>query len=452
MRLTGSNSSASPKLSSTGTYKFKIAANGIVTKKSTYGNITSGLNTESMTELFNDYMDDESYHIDMDGDSVSFLGNTYSQLYVSGNGGFSFGSENDLRNGGDNDPVTDNGDPCIYMVNNDASLEQVWATSLGGGTIFAYKIMGNTNYDNSGVNYEYDIYFYSNGTVDVFVVQEPTDWDDYNDGLGNVQWGVTNGTNWVDGYTNHFSSFGAGVSGLRITGNGIRFTGTPIPAGLFVPTVAPQALFVGEADFEMGAWSSGDPTQVPDISGYNHGMSLNNNNAGNANWYNFYNNSAQANDTNWPVLDVRLTIMGWFAFSDFNKTDISLVSRTNGNDGWALRVDTNGTQINLVKYNVMIQRITLGAPLTTNQWHYISVSQNGSSVIFNVDGQLYTTSGAAVPFSDDGGAPVRLQYDPHNGGNQNTQMWMRDVKILPFEYDAAWLYSYYNSLKTGYGY
>lgn len=235
---------------------------------------------------------------------------------------------------------------------------------------------------------------------------------------------------------------------------GVTLSAVPYSAGgsLYTPTVAPQALFVGEADFEMGAWSAGDPTQVPDISGYNHGMSLNNNNAGNANWYNFYNNSAQANDTNWPVLDVRLTIMGWFAFSDFNKTDISLVSRTNGNDGWALRVDTNGTQINLVKYNVMIQRITLGAPLTTNQWHYISVSQNGSSVIFNVDGQLYTTSGTAVPFSDDGGAPVRLQYDPHNGGNQLTQMWMRDVKILPFEYDAAWLYSYYNSLKTGYGY
>jgi len=219
MRLTGSNSSASPKLSSTGTYKFKIAANGIVTKKSTYGNITSGLNTESMTELFNDYMDDESYHIDMDGDSVSFLGNTYSQLYVSGNGGFSFGLENDRRTG-DNNPTTENGNPCIYMVNNDASLEQVWATSFDSGTTFAYKIMGNTNYDYSGVNYEYDIYFYSNGTVDVFVVQEPTDWNDYNDPQGEVQWGVTNGTNWVDGYTNHFSSFGAG-SGLRITG-GLR--------------------------------------------------------------------------------------------------------------------------------------------------------------------------------------------------------------------------------------
>jgi len=221
MRIIGSDASASPTLSRTGTYKFKIAANGIVTKNSTYGNITSGLNTESMFNLFDDYYDDESYHIDLDVDSVSFLGNTYNQLYVSGNGGFPFGSANDLRDGGDNNPETDNGDPCIYMVNNDASLEQVLDGSLDGGTTFAYKIMGNTNYDNYGVNYEYDIYFYSNGTVDVFVVQEPTDWDDYNDGLGNVQWGVTNGTNWVDGYANHFSSFGAAAAGVRITG-GLR--------------------------------------------------------------------------------------------------------------------------------------------------------------------------------------------------------------------------------------
>ena len=227
MRLTGSNSSISPTLSGTGTYKFKIAANGIVAKNSTYGNITSGLNTGSMTNIFSGDYDDQSYNIDMG--SVSFLGNTYSQLYVSGNGGFSFGSANDARNGGDNDPVTDNGDPCIYMVNNDANLQEVWATSFDGGTTFAYKIMGNTNYDNGGINYEYDIYLYSNGTVDVFVVQEPTDWDAYNDGLGNVQWGVTNGTNWVDGYTNHFSSFGAASSGLRITG-GLRLGGTPAPS------------------------------------------------------------------------------------------------------------------------------------------------------------------------------------------------------------------------------
>jgi len=240
-------------------------------------------------------------------------------------------------------------------------------------------------------------------------------------------------------------------SGTTITG-GITLNSQVGGGSLYIPTVAPQALFVGEADFEMGAWSAGDPGTVPDISGYNHSMGLNDNAAGNANWYHFLNNSAQANDPTWPVLDVRLTIMGWFAFGSFNSGSTSIVTRTNGGGGWALRVDGGGTQINLIKYNTLDQRITLGAPLTTNQWHYISVSQNGSSVIFNVDGQLYTTTGSAVPFDNDGGAPVRLQYDPYQGGNQNVEMWMRDVKILPFEYDAAWLFSYYNSLKTGYGY
>jgi hypothetical protein len=240
------------------------------------------------------------------------------------------------------------------------------------------------------------------------------------------------------------------TGGLKVTG-GLKLRSST--QSLYVPTVAPTSLFVGEADFEMGAWSSGDPGTVPDISGYNHSMGLNNNASGNANWYNFYNNSAQANDTTWPADgSVWLTIIGWFAFADFNNGDISLVSRTSGSSGWALRVDAGGTQINLVKYGVMDQKITLGAPLTTNQWHYISVTQNGGSLLFNVDGELYSTSGAATPFDSDGGTPVRLQYDPYNGGNQNTQMWMRDVKILPFQYDAAWLLYYYNLLKTGYGY
>lgn len=241
-------------------------------------------------------------------------------------------------------------------------------------------------------------------------------------------------------------------------GPGTTIAGFANPSGggggsLFIPTVAPANLFVGEAVFEMGAWASGDPTQVPDLSGYSHGMSLNDNNAGNANWYHFYNNSAQANDVNWPAVPAaELTIMGWFAFASLSG-DISLVTRTNGGpNGWALRVDFNGLDINLVKYGYADQTIRLNTPLTTNTWHYISVSQNGSSVIFNIDGTAYSTTGNSAPFNDDGGAPVRLQYDPYNGGNQNTEMWMRDVKILPFSYDAAWLLSYYNSMKTGYGY
>jgi hypothetical protein len=243
------------------------------------------------------------------------------------------------------------------------------------------------------------------------------------------------------------------TGGLTITG-GARLT-LPITSSLYIPTVAPANLFVGEALFEMGSWIPFiDPSLVPDLSGYGHGMSLNDNAAGNANWYHFYNNSAQANDVNWPTApQATLTIMGWFAFGSFNPGgSTSLVTRNDGGTGWALRVDDNGSSINLVKYGIADQVITLNTPLTPNTWHYISVSQDNSSVIFNIDGTSYSTTGSVVPFNDGNGSPVRLQYDPYTSGNQNIEMWMRDVKILPLAYDAAWLLSYYNSMKTGYGY
>lgn len=243
-------------------------------------------------------------------------------------------------------------------------------------------------------------------------------------------------------------------NGLRITGNGIRLGGTPLAPSLFVPTVAPANLFVGEAVFEMGQWNPFvDPVIVPDISGYGHDLALNDNAAGNANWYHFYNNSAQANDTGWPPEDIsQMTFMGWFAFADFNQNNVSLVTRTNGDYGWALRVDGNGNRINLVKYNDSDQTITLDTTLTPNQWHFIAVSQDGANLIFNIDGIGYSTTGSATTFGSDNGAPVRLQYDPYNNGNQNTEMWMRDVKIIPFAYDATTLLYYYASMKTGYGY
>ena len=246
------------------------------------------------------------------------------------------------------------------------------------------------------------------------------------------------------------------TNGLRVTG-GVRFGGAPAGPSLYTPTGTPTQMFAGAADFEMGAYAPYiDVTQVPDISGNNHGLSLNNNGSGNANWYHFFNNSAQANDSNWPsVPGSTLAITGWFAFASFNSGgSTSIVTRTSGGpNGWALRVDDAGAAINLVKYGFDDQAITLNTPLTTNTWHYISVAQNGTSMAFNIDGTSYSRSGNPGQFNDDGGAPVRLQYDPYTGGNQNIEMWMRDVKIISSNaLDSAALLALWNEQKAGYGY
>ena len=139
-----------------------------------------------------------------------------------------------------------------------------------------------------------------------------------------------------------------------------------------------------------------------------------------------------------------------FAFASFNPGSTSLVTRTEGSNGWALRVDDNGSSINLVKYGVADQSITLNIPLTTNTWHFISVSQFYGSLIFFVDGTEYTLTGSSTPFATSDG-PVRLQYDPYTTGNQNVEMWMRDVKILNSNISGAQLLGIMATQAVNYG-
>ena len=245
------------------------------------------------------------------------------------------------------------------------------------------------------------------------------------------------------------------TGGLRITG-GFNITNpnsTPVPS-IFTPTGTPTSLFSASSNsFEMGAWSSGDNTTVPDISGNNRSMGLNDATySGNVNYYHFLNNSAQANNWDWPADNTDyLAIMGWFAFPNFNRGDMSLVSRNEGGSGWALRIFGNGNGINLVKYNDVDQTYTLPSTLTTNTWHFIGITQQFGSIELIVDGNAYSYTGSSNPFASSGG-PVRLQYDPYNGGNQNNEMYMREVKVVWDNVTGLDLISIWNAQKANYGY
>ena len=248
MRITGISTTTNTL--SSGSYYFKIAENGIITKNSLWDASTTPLDSFDMTSLFSGNYDDQSYQLDPvseGGFAPTFLGTSYTDLFVSGNGGFSFGASNDLR---DNDPTsasTDANVPCLYMNNNDAALYQIFYTVSGTSPnrILAYKILGNTNYDVGGTNYSYDIYFYENlpGKVDVVVASEPASWGYYADGIGQVKWGVTNGTTWVDGLADHSSSLGASAKGLRITG-GLRIASGSAPAPAGVTITIPDLTYV----------------------------------------------------------------------------------------------------------------------------------------------------------------------------------------------------------------
>jgi len=465
MRITLPTGSIPVTLSS-GSYYFKITGStGHVTKNSLWDAATTPYPDSSMTNIFNGYKDDTSFSLNANSDGgwdVAFLGSTYSTLYVSGNLNFAFGSAND-NSDVSGDPNT-GGVPTIRIGSNDANVQEVWTAVNGspGNRVLIYKVRGNTWYSQRSVNYEFDIYFYeASGNIDVVVSQEPTDLNAYAawNYTGSVAgiWGVTNGTNWVDGLTTHTSSIGAtlpaiGGGGLRITG-GLRIGALLPPAsGLYMPTgtVTSIAGTYSGAIWEMGNAPTG--LVIPDLSGNDMGFGETAE-AWNTNYYAFNNPKYAGGGTNFSVLNNitdQLTICGWFSFPSFAGSQ-TLVSRGDGGNGWGFRVDNNGDTLNLVKYSVADQTQSLPASMNINTWYFLAVSQNGSSITYNFNGNNYTTTGNANNFWGSGtGLPLYLNYDPYIGGPWSVNM--REVKVFSTALSDTDLTAIYNSQKASYGY
>lgn len=239
-------------------------------------------------------------------------------------------------------------------------------------------------------------------------------------------------------------TFGSGITiGQGITAGAAGGGG----GGPTTPTGTPTSTNYAYRTFEMGLWTSG--TTVPDISGLNNTFTLSNASAGNSQYYHFNGSTyATADSTGFPTAgSSAMTIIGWFSLPSFGST--TLVSRNNGGQGWALRIDAGGSQINLVKYNVADQNVSIST-LTTNDWHFIAVSQNGSNLTYVVDGSVYTTTGSSTPFAGSG-IPVRLAYDDYTSGVQAEQ-YMREVRIIDSEINSSTLTGLWNSQKASYGY
>ena len=422
MRITLPTTGSIPVTLSSGSYYFKITGStGHVTKNSLWDAATTPYPDASMTNIFNGYKDDNSYSVNANSDGgwdVAFLGSTYSTLYVSGNLNFAFGSAND-NSDVSGDPNT-GGVPTIRIGSNDSNVQEIWTTTLGSPSnrTLIYKVRGNTNYSDHTINYEYDIYFYeASGNIDVVVSQEPTDLNAYAawNYTGSVAgiWGVTNGTNWVDGLSTHTSSIGATLpavagGGLKITG-GLRIGALLPPAsGLYMPTGTATSI---AGTYSGAIWEMGNaPTGllIPDLSGNDMGFGETAE-AWNTNYYAFNNPKYAGGGTNFSVLNNitdQLTICGWFSFPVFAGSQ-SLVSKNNGSTGWAFRVDNTGDTLNLVKYGIADQTQSLPASMNINTWYFLAVSQNGSNITYNFNGQNYTTTGASDNFWGSGtGLPL----------------------------------------------
>ena len=78
-----------------------------------------------------------------------------------------------------------------------------------------------------------------------------------------------------------------------------------------------------------------------------------------------------------------MTTSAWVYINSF-VVNASIFGKGSGSGGYDFRID-NSTQINLVKYNVIDQRITISS-LSTGTWYNICAVQGSTSVVYYING------------------------------------------------------------------
>jgi hypothetical protein len=178
-------------------YSFRVSTiTGLVTLDA---DITAK-HINDMTDEETGEIDDEYVTLTLPFDIEVFGGGLTDTIYVSSNSGISF------YNGNSSTPDPDSsgniGEPAIQIASNDGDLQFLYTDDSIVGQ-YRVKFRGNTDYNNDTVvNLVWEALFREGEDyIDFLVTAQPADWAAYDDGEGNVSWGVTDGTTWVDGRT-----------------------------------------------------------------------------------------------------------------------------------------------------------------------------------------------------------------------------------------------------------
>ena len=178
-------------------YSFRVSTiTGLVTLDA---NITSKSIGE-MTDEEIDEIDDDYVELTLPFDIEVFGGGLTNNIYINSNSGISF--YNGSSSTPDPDSSGNTGEPNILIAANDGNVQFLYTDDSVTGE-YRVKFRGNTDYDiDNAVNLVWEAVFYEGEDyIDFLVTAQPTDWNAYDDGEGNVTWGVTDGTTWVDGRT-----------------------------------------------------------------------------------------------------------------------------------------------------------------------------------------------------------------------------------------------------------
>jgi hypothetical protein len=188
-------------------YSFRVSTlTGLVT----FDAVITPLSIGDMFDEGAAEQDDDVYTVVLPFDIEFLGGGPTNDIFINSNSGISFYSGSNYRASDDNgpmDPAVD-GVRQIFIANNDGDRQFLYTNDPEDGT-FRVKFRGNTDYQNDTVvNLVWEALFREGENyIDFLVTLQPTDLNAYNDTADEITWGVTDGTNWVDGLTNHQESF-----------------------------------------------------------------------------------------------------------------------------------------------------------------------------------------------------------------------------------------------------
>jgi hypothetical protein len=162
---------------------------------------------------------------------VTFLGNEYTEVYVGSNSYITFGDGTSNYSFSDDPTMNDANLPAILISENDNSYQYVYTSVRGRLGYREYRIRyegRNTNGSDDGpANKIWEFAFYEDkpGIIDMFIIKDAQ--NDYGSDVS----GITDGTNWVDGRSNHFVPWGVGswrINALGATATVVPGPGVPL--------------------------------------------------------------------------------------------------------------------------------------------------------------------------------------------------------------------------------
>jgi hypothetical protein len=233
-------------------------------------------------------------------------------------------------------------------------------------------------------------------------------------------------------------------------------TPSPLPLSQFTPNGTPGSNgLLTYLNYTNGV-DSGNNILLPDSSGFNHPYvwtGTNPYNVGTTGYtFNGTGNYAYAQDaSNYNLGFNQMSFEMWVKIPSIPGSMSLIAAGGNNSGGWALRLDSSGNALNLVKYNVADQSVSLPSTLQADTWYHIAALQGGTSLTFMINGVIVgaVNNAANNNFSFPSGT-VNIAKDYYTGTNY--AMTLGYLKVYDYCLNASDVTTEYNNTKSGYGY